>query len=122
MNTELDILHHIDDILLPLTRKVNLLKYLTPTNLGEERERFIELKGNYDPQFTYNFPKDKEIHIRIQELEEMKKEYFDERLYTSKIAKLLLDKIEENILTANLLLAYSKQDFVNIEKYNILLY
>lgn len=120
--TEEQILHKIDDQLLALTKKLNLLKYLTPTNIAIERERFVELQGNYDPQFSYNFPKEEDIHTWIQELEEMKKTYFDEKIYTHNIAKLLLDKIEGNLLSAHLLLAYSQQDFVNIQKYNTLLY
>lgn len=120
--TEEQILHEVDDRLLLLTKKLNLLKYLTPTNIATERERFVEMKGNYDPQFSYNFPKEEEIRLRIQELEDMKKAYFDGKTYTNKIAKLLLDKIEENILIAKLLLAYSKQDFINIGIYNTLLY
>jgi hypothetical protein len=120
--TEEQILHEVDDKLLLLTKKLNLLKYLTPTNIATERERFVEMEGNYDPQFSYNFPNEEEIHSWIQELEEMKKEYFDGKTYTNKIAKLLLDKIEENILIAKLVIAYSKQDFANIEKYNTLLY
>ena len=122
MDTEESILHALDDELLALTKKVTLLKYLTPTNLVAEREKFLQQEGNYDPQFSYNFPKEEEIHSRIQELENMQNKYFGNKTYKNPISKLLSDKLEENITTAQLLLAYSKQDFVNIEKYNILLY
>jgi hypothetical protein len=98
------------------------LKYLTPINLSEEREHFIEKKGEYDPQFSYNFPDKEDINSRIQELHDMQKKYFDEKIYENSIGKLLSDKIEENILIANLLLAYSKQDFSTIAKYNTLLF
>lgn len=120
--TEEHLLHKVDDQLLELTKKLNLLKYLTPTNVVTERERFVKMKGNYDPQFSYNFPKEEEIHSWIQTLGDMKKTYFDGKTYTNKIATLLLDKIEENILIANAILAYSEQDFENITKYNTLLY
>jgi hypothetical protein len=116
--TEEQILHEVDDTLLLLTKKLNLLKYLTPTNVLTERERFVERKGNYDPQFNYNFPKEEEITWWIQGLEHMKIEYFNTKTYENPISKLLLDKIEENILIAKLVLAYSEQDFSNIEKYN----
>lgn len=122
MISEESFLHRLDDELIILTQKLNLLKYLIPTNVLTERERFVEMKGNYDPQFSYNFPKEEEIHSWIQALEDMKKTYFDGKIYTNKIARLLLDKVEENILIARLLLAYNQQDFVSIGRYNILLY
>lgn len=119
---EKQILHEVDDHLLQVTKKINLLKYLTPTNIDEERERFVQMKGQYDPQFVYNFPSEKEIVSRIQELHDLQQRYFDGKTYENTIAIVLANKIKENILTAHLLLAYSKQDVVNIEKYNALLY
>ena len=121
MNEE-EILHEVDDRLLVLTKKLHLLKYLTPSNLNEERGHFVAMKGDYDPQFSYNFPATEEINAWVEELNDMKTVYFDEQIYENKISKLLLDKIEENIVIAGLLLAYSEQDFENIETYNTLLY
>ena len=121
MNEE-EILHEVDDRLLVLTKKLNLLKYLTPTNIKEERAHFVAMKGDYDPQFSYDFPAREEIEARIEELNDMKNVYFDGQIFANKMSKLLLDKIEENIVIAELLLAYSEQDFDNIEKYNTLLY
>ena len=75
--TEEELLHEVDDHLLLLTKKLNLLKYLTPTNLNEERDHFVEMKGEYDPQFTYNFPEEKEITSRIEELQGLQNKYFE---------------------------------------------
>lgn len=55
-------------------------------------------------------------------LDELKQKYFADQKYAHFIAKLLEEKIEENILKVQLLLAYSKQDFPNIKKYNTLLF
>jgi len=65
--TEEQLLHEVDDQLLLLTKKLHIIKYLTPTNLSQEREYFVEMKGEYDPQFTYNFPDEKEIiqHCKV---------------------------------------------------------
>ena len=122
MHTETSILHKIDDELLLLTKKLNILKYLTPNNIASERERFVEMKGNYDPQFSYNFPKEEDIYAWVQELKGIKKDYFETKKYKNPISILLSDKINELLDIAHLLLAYSKQDFPTIEKYNTLLY
>ncbi|MCX6823217.1 MAG: DUF1704 domain-containing protein [candidate division SR1 bacterium] len=121
MNEE-ELLHEVDDRLLVLTQKLHLLKYLTPTNIATEREHFVAMKGNYDPRFSYHFPPAEEINAWVEALHDMKTVYFDGQIYENIISKLLLDKIEENIVIAKLLLAYSEQDFVNIEKYNTILY
>lgn len=52
--TEEQVLHEVDEQLLQLTKKINLLKYLTPTNVAEERNRFVEAQGEYNPQFIYH--------------------------------------------------------------------
>ena len=85
-------------------------------------QKITSLEISHDPQFSYNFPATEEINAWVEELNDMKTVYFDEQIYENKISKLLLDKIEENIVIAGLLLAYSEQDFENIETYNTLLY
>lgn len=61
MDQELATLHALDDELIPLTKKINLHKYLMPNNLAAEREKFLAKQGNYDPQFTYAFPTEQEM-------------------------------------------------------------
>lgn len=122
MDQEETLLHTLDEELLVLTKNINLQKYLMPTNLVTEREKFLAMKGTYDPQFMYAFPAEQEMQGRLQELQDMKHKYFELEIYTHPIAQLLKEKIEENIIKAQLLLAYSKQDFANIKKYNTLLF
>ncbi|MEI8092316.1 MAG: hypothetical protein WCG98_09410 [bacterium] len=119
---EEQLLHEIDDKVLIFTKHLNLLKYLTPSNLVQERTHFIEAQGEYNPQFTYNFPEEKDIISRIQALHDLQISYFENKTYSNPISKLLSDKIEEHILTAELLLAYCRQDFARIAIYNTALF
>lgn len=61
MDQEEKILHEADNQLIMLTKKINLYTYLMPTNLVAERDKFLAMKGNYDPQFTYAFPAEQEM-------------------------------------------------------------
>lgn len=115
-------LHSVDDYLADVAKKVHIDKFLTPTNLLEERELFIQKNGEYNPQFTYDFPKEKDLLSIVEWLHEIKNIYFQDTTYTLPIAHLLEEKIDENINKAQLLLAYVRQDFPNIENYNTLLF
>jgi len=116
------ILHHIDEEVLQWTKKINLAKYLRPTNISTERKRFVQEAGRYDPQFTYDFPLASEIMSRIQALRAMQAKYFDGKTYTHKISKLLADKIQSHIQHAYLLLAYSQQNLNQIQTYNKIIF
>jgi uncharacterized protein (TIGR02421 family) len=43
----------VDSRLYRLARGVETLQYINPTNIPQEKKRFIAQKGNYRPQFTY---------------------------------------------------------------------
>jgi hypothetical protein len=114
---ELERLHFVDDLLLTLNKHLHLMKYLFPTNVSEERARFIEHDGFYDPQFTYNLPEKKLLKDIREQLLSLQKEYFSHYTYTLGIAHLLEEKIQENIWKAEMLLAYHDQDFDRIDHF-----
>lgn len=119
---EKNILHIIDDRLIEIAKDIYLQKFITPTNLAQERERFLQNNGKYNPQFTYNLPEEAKILAILEELHTMKQKYFDTTPYTLGIAHLLREKLEETIQKTQLLLAYSRQDFAAIDHYNTLLF
>lgn len=47
----------IDSALVSIDKKLVIWKHLTPLNINEEREKFIESKWEYDPQLVYREPK-----------------------------------------------------------------
>jgi len=115
-------LHIVDDSLIDIAKKTYLQKILTPTNLLEECAIFIQKNGQYNPQFTYNFPKEEELLAIIQALHDMNNKFFEGKTYTLTIHHLFKEQIDENIYKAQLLVAYIHQDFPTIEKYNTLLF
>lgn len=44
----------IDKALAKIEKKCLILKYVTPSNIEEEKQKFIEKKGEYVPKFRYN--------------------------------------------------------------------
>ncbi len=54
----------IDKALVRIDKKLLLLKYITPTNIEAERQKFIEKSGNYIPNFEY-----KDIPFDLDQLE-----------------------------------------------------
>lgn len=119
---EKNILHVIDDRLIEIAKNIYLQKFITPTNLVQECERFIQNKGKYNPQFTYDFPQEAKILAILEELCTMKQKYFGAMTYTLNIAYLLQEKLKETIQKTQLLLAYIRQDFAAIDHYNTLLF
>ncbi|MEI6774340.1 MAG: hypothetical protein WCL18_06205 [bacterium] len=115
-------LHIVDDCLISIAKKINLYKFLTPTNLLEERDTFIKHHGQYNPQFIYNFPKKEDMMTILNQLDTLKHQYFDTTAYSLPIAYLLKEKIEENNHKTHLLLAYIHQDFAAIHTYTTLLF
>jgi alpha-L-glutamate ligase-like protein len=54
----------LDESLIKIDKKLLILKYVTPTNIDSERQKFIEKSGDYIPKFEY-----KEIPFDIVELQ-----------------------------------------------------
>ncbi len=116
------ILKNIDQELIDTARVINLQKFLTPVNLQEEGKIFVQKDGNYDPQFAYKFPEEEDIFGVIKKLEALEKRYFDSNTYTHPMAKLLEDKLKEDINKAYLLIAYIRQDRDQANHYNKILF
>ena len=115
-------LHIVDDYLIAIAPKLNIQKSLTPTNLLAERDIFIQKNGQYNPQFTYNFPIEEELKTIIKQLHSIQEQYFKTKIYVLPIANILNEKIKEHIYKAQLLIAYIQQDFIDIDRYNTLLF
>lgn len=54
----------LDEALMKIDKKLLILKYVTPTNIDSERQKFIEKSWDYVPKFEY-----REIPFDIEELE-----------------------------------------------------
>jgi hypothetical protein len=54
----------LDEALMKIDKKLLILKYVTPTNIDIERQKFIEKAGDYIPKFEY-----KEIPFDIEMLQ-----------------------------------------------------
>ena len=120
--SQLDRLHALDDALIVFSKHLNLTKHLTPLNVAEQREIFVAKDGHYDPQFVYHFPSQEQLQTIISQLQALHEEYFSAGAYTEGMAKLLEEKIYENILKAELLIAYGKQDRDRIDHLGQLLW
>ncbi len=123
VETELENLHILDQKIHSLGRNFTLLNKLKPINYLDELDRFIAHKWNYNPQFEYKYPEIKQILSDREELLNLKRKYFESgMIFKSEFIKIFEEKIEELLIKSQLIEAYTKQDFTNIHKYNILLY
>lgn len=100
-----------------LDKQMSLSSRLKPTNLLAEMDTFIAKKWKYNPQFTYRFPSQKKLIQRQNELNQLKDD-FKKAHFASPFAQLFKDKRDYLTIRRNLLSAYKKQDFDNIQKYN----
>ncbi|MFA7298382.1 MAG: tyrosine/phenylalanine carboxypeptidase domain-containing protein [Candidatus Absconditabacterales bacterium] len=108
-------LHTIDQKIEKLSKRLNLSARLRPVNYFSELDKFITLHGAYNPIFAYKWPVEEKL---LQTKDEIMKLQAQTNKLKSPFAKLFLEKLEELELRRNLILAYSKQDFDNIELYN----
>lgn len=122
MEKEREILHTIDDYLLQCAKYVSLYKILTPNNIETELALFLEKNGEYDPLFSYNFPKQEDLDRINKELETIQETYFKTNKFTLPIAHIIEEKVIEIQNKIKIINAYRNQDFAAIEKYNTLLF
>jgi len=93
-----------------IAERSDILKFLDPTNKFEELQKFIDAKGDYNPQFIYNTD-----HVSI--LEEVSLYVNKLKAKTAKlrvndnIKQLMLEKCDEILCKFNLLQAYHDQDY-----------
>ncbi|MDD5769678.1 MAG: DUF1704 domain-containing protein [Candidatus Gracilibacteria bacterium] len=115
---EIDLLKIIDDKISKLDKSVSLT-YLKPVNFLLELNNFINLKGNYNPIFEYDYLSEKKFDEIKNEIISLKEKYFKKGFeLKSEFAKLFLEKIEEIANKLELLQAYKTKNFENIDKYN----
>ncbi len=93
---------NIDKILVRIDKKIWLLRYIKPINLEEEKQKFIEKKWKYNPNFRYE-----ELKIKLDDLEKI-----IENLEISDIPlnKIFLDKKQEILNKIKFLKAFKNWD------------
>lgn len=120
---ELSILRVLDEKVMKLDKRVSLTATLKPSNFLEQMNKFIEMKGNYNPIFTYDFPDEEKINSFDREILSLKETYFKKWLeLKSEFAKIFQAKLEEIQDRLELIKAYKLQNFDNILKYNTKLF
>jgi hypothetical protein len=110
-------LHQLDDKIDLLHKRLNLTAKLRPQNYLNELDNFITRKGNYSPVFSYAFPDNKKLTQWEDELQQVKETCTNGTL-KSPLVKLFDEKVDELLIRHQLLKAYGKQDFAEIEKGN----
>jgi hypothetical protein len=108
------ILKNIDSSLVQIDKKLLILKYFTPTNLAEEKKKFIESNWEYIPQLEYE-----DLKIDLDELEKELKKIEITDIPLASIFKRKKDEIQTKI---NLLRAFKENDYKWITKYSTTLY
>lgn len=114
-------LHVIDDEISKISKKTILSSILKPVNYIEERDKFLQNNGKYNPIFKYNWPDDHTLQDLTKNLLALQDELTKNK-YDEKFSKLFLNKIEELLYRINLIMAYKKKDYKNVLLYNEKLY
>ncbi len=104
-----------------VSERSDILRFLDPINKFEELQKFVDAKGDYDPQFIYD-----EKHIpllkKVLEYIHILKSRTLKLKTKNTLKDLMVRKCEELEVKFQLLQAYYKQDADMIEKYNIELF
>ncbi len=119
---ELVSLKLLDERISAINKQLNLAQILQPTNYLDEFDKFVSLHGEYNPQFTYNFPTYKELHQLTDQIKELDVKYRQKEYFDSTFANLFFEKLDEMQTKVNLIKAYKKQDFWLIDRYNRVLF
>jgi len=104
----------IDDDLMFVDKKLLILKYFTPCNLKEEKQKFIESNWKYIPKLKYiDFPLDLDfLEEKVNSIE----------ISDIPLAWIYKRKQEEIIVKIKLLRAFKEQDYKNISIFSEKLY
>jgi hypothetical protein len=108
------ILKNIDSSLVEIDKKLLILKYFTPKNLAEEKQKFIESDWEYIPNLEYE-----EINLDFDLLE---KKLNSIEITDIPLASIFKRKKEEISIKINLLKSFKENDYKWITKYSSLLY
>lgn len=104
----------IDKAICYLARRCNLVSSIEPINAVDECKKFIEFKGQYNPQFVYKILDPSKIQQAIDALLGLQ----DNFTAHDPITQLQARKVQELVEKYGLILAYQQQDFESIYKYN----
>ncbi len=97
-----ELLTNMDNILVKIDKKLIILKHIKPINLEEEKNKFIEKRWKYNPNFKYP-----EFRVKLDDLEKQVKELEISDIPLNKIFK---DKKEEIFNKIKFLRAFKKGD------------
>lgn len=115
---ELASLKLLDEKIHSINKYLNLAQILRPTNYLDEFDAFVSHHGDYNPHFTYDFPKYKELNVLQDQINELDNKYRIKEYFDSSFANLFFEKLDEMSLKIKLIKAYKKQDFWLIDRYN----
>lgn len=105
----------MDEKLNKIGRSLNLSRVLQPTNLLEQLDIFIDRGGQYNPQFTYNWPSNNRLDTIYDSLTVLQEKRFGEKkIFQSEFAHIFKEKLDELFVKHGLILAYKKQDYHDI--------
>ena len=108
----------LDEKISIINKQLNLAKILQPTNYLDEFDKFVSYHGDYNPQFTYDFPTYKELHSLTDQIKELDIKYRQKEYFDSSFANIFFEKLDEMEIKINLIKAYKKQNFWLIDRYN----
>lgn len=114
-------LREIDAEIHKLGKKFNLSRILKPKNYFEELDVFINMRGNHNPVFTYDFPSAHRIDQLAKQIDAVREKLFAVGVKKD-MSHLLSEKLDELEVKKELLRAYVRQDAVAIDKYNTQLF
>lgn len=115
------VIKQIDIQLNEVGKYLNVSYHLDPINMLEEKEKFIQADGKYNPNFEYKFPDEQRLEWIEQKLLLLQNEIQDIVL-GDRIFYLFEEKLTELFCKLGLLKGYSEQDFTKIYKYQKRLY
>lgn len=95
-------LKRIDAVLMEIDKKLNILHYVTPTNIQSESLRFVESEGEYIPRFTYSA-----LRFSFKEIEETLKSLTIPEIPLASLFLKKKQEIQEKLL---FLQAFEQQD------------
>ncbi len=100
----------LDTRLVAIDKKMLLLKYVTPLNLDEQKQIFVEKQGDYTPKFTY-----REVPL---DLAALKKELKSIEIPDIPLAQIYQKKAKEIENKINFLIAFKEQNHGDMTLYS----
>lgn len=107
----------LDKQIMRIAERSDILRFLDPKNKFEELQKFIDAKGNYNPQFIYDDKHIPILHEALEYIRKLKKRASSLRVQNN-LTKLMIEKCEEVESKFLLLQAYHDQNRENIDFYN----